>query len=149
MLLYSVFFYLCCCDHRDLHSFPTRRSSDLGSLPGAPSGTSPGLRRMTVAASAEAHQPGESHIGSFASHLLRDGWVNRSTPSPPAAGKYVSPPGRRVKSSFPGRRAQGSSPGGCLVSASSETLVMQVNKNGRCHERRLSDGMPRNGRGHG
>src|SRR5436309_10129245 len=24
-----VFFFYCCLDHRDLHSFPTRRSSDL------------------------------------------------------------------------------------------------------------------------
>src|SRR5204863_10053481 len=25
----SIFFFYCSCDHRDLHSFPTRRSSDL------------------------------------------------------------------------------------------------------------------------
>src|SRR5690606_41753707 len=28
-LCYSSFFFYCSCDHRDLHSFPTRRSSDL------------------------------------------------------------------------------------------------------------------------
>src|SRR5437764_881209 len=28
--LVSFFFFLCYGDHRDLHSFPTRRSSDLG-----------------------------------------------------------------------------------------------------------------------
>src|SRR5207245_10779215 len=27
---YYRFSYLCTCDHTDLHSFPTRRSSDLG-----------------------------------------------------------------------------------------------------------------------
>src|SRR5438105_9154987 len=28
-IMYSVFFFYCFLDHRDLHSFPTRRSSDL------------------------------------------------------------------------------------------------------------------------
>src|SRR5438034_9762876 len=28
-LLFSLFFFYCYGDHRDLHSFPTRRSSDL------------------------------------------------------------------------------------------------------------------------
>src|SRR5438270_11293115 len=28
-LLFTVFFFYCCGVHRDLHSFPTRRSSDL------------------------------------------------------------------------------------------------------------------------
>src|SRR5437867_9409776 len=28
-LFYSFFFFYCSADHRDLHSFPTRRSSDL------------------------------------------------------------------------------------------------------------------------
>src|SRR5437762_12978435 len=28
-----LFFFDCSCDHRDLHSFPTRRSSDLSSMP--------------------------------------------------------------------------------------------------------------------
>src|SRR6266511_4843168 len=37
--LFCGFFFYCCGDHRDLHSFPTRRSSDLAlatptSLPG-------------------------------------------------------------------------------------------------------------------
>src|SRR5688500_20342695 len=30
------FFFYCYSDHRDLHSFPTRRSSDLDALPRAP-----------------------------------------------------------------------------------------------------------------
>src|SRR5438477_4711613 len=30
----SLFFFSCSADHRDLHSFPTRRSSDLGVLAG-------------------------------------------------------------------------------------------------------------------
>src|SRR5438067_5996988 len=29
LLLFSFFFFSCYCHHRDLHSFPTRRSSDL------------------------------------------------------------------------------------------------------------------------
>src|SRR5688572_32499248 len=29
MIVISVFFFSCSADHRDLHSFPTRRSSDL------------------------------------------------------------------------------------------------------------------------
>src|SRR5207249_9978950 len=29
----STFFFYCYGDHRDLHSFPTRRSSDLGRMP--------------------------------------------------------------------------------------------------------------------
>src|SRR5687767_15428987 len=33
-MLYLYFFY-CCVDHRDLHSFPTRRSSDLGVITGS------------------------------------------------------------------------------------------------------------------
>src|SRR5438874_1612060 len=33
---YGSFFFSCCADHRDLHSFPTRRSSDL-SIPQPPS----------------------------------------------------------------------------------------------------------------
>src|SRR5690606_40768300 len=32
-LFVSFFFLQCYGDHRDLHSFPTRRSSDLGTLP--------------------------------------------------------------------------------------------------------------------
>src|SRR5438270_11687409 len=32
-LLLSVFFFSCYAAHRDLHSFPTRRSSDLPSVP--------------------------------------------------------------------------------------------------------------------
>src|SRR6266496_2004053 len=31
-----VFFFECCGDHRDLHSFPTRRSSDLSGHPHTP-----------------------------------------------------------------------------------------------------------------
>src|SRR5690348_17408639 len=30
-----LFFFKCLCDHRDLHSFPTRRSSDLQRQPAA------------------------------------------------------------------------------------------------------------------
>src|SRR5947207_5959181 len=29
MIFFSFFFFECICDHLDLHSFPTRRSSDL------------------------------------------------------------------------------------------------------------------------
>src|SRR5699024_12837921 len=29
---FFIFFFYCSADHRDLHSFPTRRSSDLGKL---------------------------------------------------------------------------------------------------------------------
>src|SRR5437773_7384958 len=35
LLLIILFFFYCSGDHRDLHSFPTRRSSDLGD-PGEP-----------------------------------------------------------------------------------------------------------------
>src|SRR5439155_23688206 len=45
----SFFIFYCSGDHRDLHSFPTRRSSDLG----APS---PTVLRFTVFDAAQSHQ---------------------------------------------------------------------------------------------
>src|SRR5436305_3396134 len=36
---FGFFFFYCCVDRRDLHSFPTRRSSDLGGTVSGLSGT--------------------------------------------------------------------------------------------------------------
>src|SRR5207248_11261360 len=38
LIFFFLFFFLCCGDHRDLHSFPTRRSSDLGGIASALAG---------------------------------------------------------------------------------------------------------------
>src|SRR5204863_7677723 len=60
----SFFFFYCYGDHRDLHSFPTRRSSDLP------------LDRLNAFLLAPA-APGRSHLASSQSGSI---WV-RSTPS--------------------------------------------------------------------
>src|SRR5206468_12308888 len=41
-LSFTYFSFYCSRDHRDLHSFPTRRSSDLHGLPGTTRPSSPG-----------------------------------------------------------------------------------------------------------
>src|SRR4030066_1068608 len=70
-----LFFFKCYGDHRDLHSFPTRRSSDLGSSvrPSAPS-TSGTIRstctRRTTTRSPRARGPrSEEHTSELQSHL--------------------------------------------------------------------------------
>src|SRR5437762_11297753 len=52
-LFLSFFFFSCYGDHRDLHSFPTRRSSDLPPLPSSP----PGSRSAPPAARRPARGP--------------------------------------------------------------------------------------------
>src|SRR5690554_7258292 len=46
-MLLSFFFFSCSGDHRDLHSFPTRRSSDL-SADGPARGSAPRRRRIAT-----------------------------------------------------------------------------------------------------
>src|SRR5205809_3553152 len=64
-LLLDIFFY-CFHDHRDLHSFPTRRSSDLvGSANGAEAVT---IRDRSVVSSA-ATERSEEHTSELQSRL--------------------------------------------------------------------------------
>src|SRR5688572_32461987 len=58
MLPISVFFFSCYGDHRDLHSFPTRRSSDLEPGSGRPA-HEPGGRRLP---GRRAYRPGPAAI---------------------------------------------------------------------------------------
>src|SRR5205807_9159639 len=48
--LFFLFFFYCSGHHRDLHSFPTRRSSDLsrGAFPASPAGTAKCSQRCSV-----------------------------------------------------------------------------------------------------
>src|SRR5438132_7484527 len=58
--LFSCFFFYCYSDHRDLHSFPTRRSSDLigGMAPPYDTLDLPRLRlRASAAAGLSLHDP--------------------------------------------------------------------------------------------
>src|SRR5438309_7900803 len=41
IVIVLLFFFYCFGDHRDLHSFPTRRSSDLSTAPRSSAGPSP------------------------------------------------------------------------------------------------------------
>src|SRR5206468_7042413 len=46
--LFLSFFFSCCVHHRDLHSFPTRRSSDLGERESSPNAGRAGTRHEIV-----------------------------------------------------------------------------------------------------
>src|SRR5947209_12497081 len=50
-LLLTIFFFYCYVDHRDLHSFPTRRSSDLSGCQAARTPRVPCRRRPSPASS--------------------------------------------------------------------------------------------------
>src|SRR5687768_17903701 len=61
-----MFFFYCYGDHRDLHSFPTRRSSDLQKL--VPTGVysgPPAIRRLADRHNDIVHWPGERPGGHF------------------------------------------------------------------------------------
>src|SRR5438045_9061745 len=64
VLLFLFLFFYCYGDHRDLHSFPTRRSSDLGTagdglasklLPRAARGQNAARRRRPLRSRSEEH----------------------------------------------------------------------------------------------
>src|SRR5437773_6118009 len=75
-MLFSPFFFYSSGDHRDLHSFPTRRSSDLSSCaPGSCESVSPRSRRVAgpwCSASSRARRRAprrsEEHTSELQSH---------------------------------------------------------------------------------
>src|SRR5207237_8397496 len=77
--LFFFFFFYCSGDHRDLHSFPTRRSSDLpyahprfrpGTLPSAHGRTLPlGALGICFSHGAPASLRSEEHTSELQSHL--------------------------------------------------------------------------------
>src|SRR5689334_24128049 len=60
--MYSFFFY-CYGDHRDLHSFPTRRSSDLSSTEPRPSG-SVASNPPSISRTRSGRRPASPAVGS-------------------------------------------------------------------------------------
>src|SRR5206468_7419107 len=82
-ILHTIFFFYCSPPHRDLHSFPTRRSSDLVSR------SSPAASRTASSSSSRrAH-----------GRLLRcSSWQRRSSRSRPSRTSCTRPPARTSRS---------------------------------------------------
>src|SRR5437870_9419265 len=100
--LHKYFFFYRYGDHRDLHSFPTRRSSDLGSQSGPPciaSGTRPSTVAPTVIRS-EEHTSELQSRGHLVCRLLlekkkvREG-INRKCIVPQQGGAHAKAPDKQ------------------------------------------------------
>src|SRR6266571_360939 len=63
------FFFYCYADHRDLHSFPTRRSSDLGASGSDGTRASASRRRAGVTGAHCIVERSEEHTSELQSHV--------------------------------------------------------------------------------
>src|SRR5947199_4408403 len=67
--MFSAFFFYCSAAHRDLHSFPTRRSSDLCSLESDKAPRSAGNASLAVGPNARDALPDRKSTRLNSSHL--------------------------------------------------------------------------------